>query len=80
MDKITQEELFLLKEIKNDLEKAALKSELAVKEQNLQNMKLKYYVLSLYRKYNIDDVNRIDDLGNIVKQQEGNNEKEIGNK
>ena len=78
MDKITQEELAALKELKSDLEKFALKSDLAVKEYNLQNINLKYYILSLYRKYNIEDQDRIDDNGNIIKKEA--NEKEIGNK
>lgn len=61
MDKVTQEELFTLKLLKSELEKASLKLEAS-------NMNFKYFVMSLYRKYNLSDLDNISEAnGDILK-------------
>ena len=64
MDKVTQEELLTLKLLKSELEKAALKLDAA-------NMNFKYFIMSLYRKYGLSDLDNISEAnGDILKQEE----------
>jgi len=72
MDIISSEDLHFLQQLKNENDKSLLKLQIATSESNLSSMNLKYYLLTLYRKYNLMDEDTIGNDGKITKKGKPN--------
>lgn len=63
MDKISSEELLTLKLLKSELDKSSIKLE-------ADRLNFRYFLLSMYRKYNLSDQDNISDVsGEIIKEE-----------
>lgn len=73
MAQITTEELYTIKLMKANVEKAQTKLDLAASNMNMELMNFKYFLLSLYRKYNLADTDVISEEDGIINKKDEKN-------